>query len=298
MVRLMAAIVLPLAVPGIITGILWALPGDPASIICPPQICSGTEALAQRFNLDQGAWHFYSTWMGNALSGDLGRSWRVLQGYPVMDMVKEYLPNTVMLILFAMIPVLFGSIAAAAGWMSDRLDPLWSAIGLVPAVILALLFAAYVQITYGAASYDGFPATLRILLGAVVLGVADGTLAGAIVGTRSVFEAEATQRYAQIAILRGETTISNTLPNVLPALVGQFRARVLHILSGAVVVEVVLGINGVGTLLWDGTLLQDFGVVIAAAWMFSILSSVLLVAQASAEVAVAMHVRRSPAVPA
>ena len=88
----------------------------------------------------------------------------------------------------------------------------------------------------------------------------------------------------QIALLRGETPLSNALPNVLPALIGQFRARMLHVLSGTVIVEVVLGIPGLGELLWDGTLLQDFGVVLAAAWAFSLLSGVLLLAQAGAEV--------------
>jgi len=98
----------------------------------------------------------------------------------------------------------------------------------------------------------------------------------------------------QIAILRGETVLSNALPNVLPALIGQFRGRMLHILSGAVVVEVVLGISGLGELLWDGTLMQDFGVVLAAAWGFALLSGALLFAQAMCEVLIELYVRSYP----
>jgi ABC-type dipeptide/oligopeptide/nickel transport system permease component len=86
------------------------------------------------------------------------------------------------------------------------------------------------------------------------------------------------------------------LPNVMPALAGQMRARVLHLLSGAVVVEVVLGLPGVGDLLWSGTLLQDFGVVLAAATSFAAISGGLLCLQALVEIAVALHVRRAPAV--
>ena len=74
------------------------------------------------------------------------------------------------------------------------------------------------------------------------------------------------------------------------------RARVLHLLSGTVVVEVVLRINGLGDLLWAGTLLQDFGVVLAAATAFATVSAALLVAQALVEIAVAVWVRRAPAV--
>jgi ABC-type dipeptide/oligopeptide/nickel transport system permease component len=65
-------------------------------------------------------------------------------------------------------------------------------------------------------------------------------------------------------------------------------------MSGTVVVEVVLGIPGLGELLFDGTLSQDFGVVLAATWAFSLLSATLLCVQALSEVGVALWVRRHP----
>jgi peptide/nickel transport system permease protein len=294
MVRLLAALALPILVPAIITMVLWALPGHPAEIICPPGICDGTEALAERWNLHLGPWHFFSTWIGNAIQGDFGNSWRVQQGFPVSELIWESLPATTMLVGLALVPLVVGAALAAAGWIPRFLDPLWQAVGLIPAVILALFLAAEVEITYGALSFSGWPGQLRLLLGALVLGVADNALTGALVGTRSVFESELQQRYVQIAVLRGESTLSNALPNVLPALIGQFRARTLHLMSGAVVVEVVMGIPGIGELLFDGTLMQDFGVVLAATWAFSLMSAGLLGAQAIAEIVVALWVRSSP----
>jgi len=111
---------------------------------------------------------------------------------------------------------------------------------------------------------------------------------------RGLMEAERKQRYVQIAILRGESVLSNTLPNVLPAIAGQMRARLLHLLSGAVIVEVIVRINGLGDLLWQGTLTQDFGVVLAAAFAFAAVSALLLLSQALLEIGVALHVRRHP----
>jgi len=134
----------------------------------------------------------------------------------------------------------------------------------------------------------------RMAVGALVLGLADGAFTGAVLGTRSTFTTENQARYVGIAVLRGERPIHNTLPNVSPALIGQMRARIIHLLSGAVVVEVVLRIDGIGDLLWGGTLRQDFGVVLAAATLFAVVSSVLLVVQAVLETAVALHVRRAP----
>ncbi|NCG20968.1 MAG: ABC transporter permease subunit [Rhodobacterales bacterium] len=294
LVRIIAALTLPLAVPAVITMALWALPGDPAEIICPPAICPGTEALAQRWGLDQGPVYYYFNWLSSAIQGDFGDSWRVMAGEPVTTLRWDSLPTTAALVLLALIPLILGGVTAAAGLLPRRLDPLWQGMGLVPSVILALGAAAYVQLTYGALSSDGWPAMVRLLLGAAVLGISDGALAGAVVGTRSVFEEEIRSRYVQIALLRGESPVANALPNVLPALIGQFRGRILHVLSGAVVVEVVLGIPGLGDLLWDGTLLQDFGVVLAAAWAFGLLSAVLLLFQATCEILLALYVRRSP----
>jgi peptide/nickel transport system permease protein len=297
-VRIFAAVLLPLVVPLVIAGILWALPGDPVEILCPPGICTGQEELAQRWCMDAGPTHFYSCWLSNAVVGDFGRSIRVMQGQPVAELMFESMPTTGILVLLALVPVVGFSVLAALGWLPRRLDALWQGVGLVPSVILALLFAAAIEINLGPDfGADPVQKWLRLLAGALVLGVADGTLAGAVIGTRSVFDEEIKQRYIQIALLRGESPLANALPNVTPALIGQFRGRVLHLLSGAVVVEVVLGISGLGELLWDGTLLQDFFVVLAAAWAFSILSGVMLLVQATAEILVEMHVRRAPPVP-
>jgi peptide/nickel transport system permease protein len=295
LVRLVAAGMLPLLVPAIITGALWILPGDPADIICPPEICDGTEALAKRWGLDQGPWRFYRDWVGRALEGDFGNSWRAQQGVPVAELIAESMPTTAQLVGLSLVPLTLASVLAAFGWLPRRLDPLWQGLGLAPSVILALLAAAAIEIHYGAMSHHGFPAALRMLAGAAVLGVSDGALAAAIIGTRSTFEEEVKQRYISIAVLRGESVLSNALPNVLPALIGQLRGRVIHVMSGAVVVEVVLGLPGLGELLFDGTLLQDFGVVLAASWAFSLLAAALMCAQALAEIAHALAIRRFPA---
>lgn len=295
LVRAIAAICLPLLVPAVITGILWALPGNPVDIICPPELCTGGAELAAKWNLDRGPVHFYTSWVGDALLRfDLGRSWRAYQGMQVKDLMGEAVPWSGALILAAMLPILLGSLLTAMRVVPRWADSALQGLGLVPAVILALLFAAVVEISFGPFDDSLMVLAIRLALGATVLGVADNALGGAVVGTRSVFEAEEKQRYTRIAILRGESILGNTLPNVLPALVGQFRARVLHVVSGAVVVEVVMGIPGLGSLLWEGTLLQDFGVVLAATWAFAVLSAFLLFLQAVFEVLIAIYIRRSP----
>lgn len=298
LVRLGAAFALPLLIPALITLILWALPGSPAEIMCPRELCGArTDELEIHLHVNEGAFAFYRHWLGNAITFDFGTSWRVAAGMQVSEMLAGALPATIKLIAIAMTLVMGASALATAGVLPKALDPLWQVMGLFPAVILALICAAYVTITYGAVSYDGWPGMLRLLFGGLVLGLADGTLGTAIQGTRGIFEEEMKQRYVGIAVLRGESIVANTLPNVMPALTGQLRGRVLHMLSGSVIVEVVLGIDGLGQLVWAGTLKQDFGLVLAAAWAYALVSSALLILQASVEIGTAWYIRRTPLVP-
>jgi ABC-type dipeptide/oligopeptide/nickel transport system permease component len=297
-VRLVAALMLPILVPGIITGLIWALPGDPASLICPPSVCGGTEALARRWNLDGGAIQFFMGWALDAVRGEFGNSWRLFQGMRVSELVGEAIPNTLALVALATLVIGTGVTGAATGWLSPRIDPLLRAGGMVPALVLALVAAAMVELMYGFDSFSESGQMVRLLAGAAVLGLSDGAFTGAVTGTRGLFQRENQQRYVGVAILRGELAIHNTLPNVAPALAGQLRARILHLLSGAVVVEVILRIDGIGDLLWGGTLKQDFGVVLATATLFAVVSGALLLLQALIEIVVALHVRRAPKVAA
>ena len=294
LVRLLAACLLPFIVPAVITGFIWSLPGDPASLICPPNICGGTEALAERWNLDGGPVQFFLGWMSDAATLEFGNSWRLHQGLPVLELLAEAIPTTVSLIALATLVVLFGAVMATRGWLPRQFDAGLRFIGLIPALVLALAGAAVIELTFGFGSFSDTGKLARLGIGALVLGVADGAFTGAALGTRATFETENQERYVGIAILRGERPLANTLPNVAPALIGQMRARIIHLLSGAVVVEVVLRIDGIGDLLWGGTLRQDFGVVLAAATLFAVVSAALLVIQAGLETAVALHVRKAP----
>ena len=293
LIRMLAAFLLPLLVPGVITMMIWALPGDPASIICPPEECD-TAILSKEFKLDQGAWFFFSEWISGALGGDFGVSWRVMQGLPVRELIEDSISNTIYLLLLALIPIGVGGLIGATGRPQSKWDPLVVFGGIIPVVVLSLIAAAVVEIEYAGLDLESEANRVRLLVGALTLGLADAAFSGTLLGVRNTFSRENNQRYVGVSILRGETVLSNTLPNVSNALVGQFRSRVLHILSGLVIVEVIVQINGVGALLWEGTLLQDFGVVLAAATIFAVFSAVLIFVQAFSECLIALHIYRTP----
>ncbi len=287
------ALALPLVVPGLVIAALWALPGDPASLICPPELCPGAD-LARRWNLDRGPVAFYVDWLAAALRGDLGRSWTLQQGMPVAGALLPSLAYTAGLVLLAFLPAAGAAGLAAAG-RGRATERGLEAVGLLPGVVGALLAAAWGELTFGAGA-GGLAAGLsRLGLGALVLLLTDRFAAVAVGGVRATIEAETQRRYVRMAVLRGERVLDNVLVNVLPALAAQARGRLLQLLSGAVIVEVVLGIPGLGQWLFEGTLAQDFGVVLAATWGYSLLCSAVLLAHAGVDAAVARAVRRAPA---
>jgi ABC-type dipeptide/oligopeptide/nickel transport system permease component len=308
-VRATAALSLPFLVPAIITMIIWGLPGDPASTLCPPVTCptEAREALVTSYSLED-PFSFLGAWLSRAVVLDFGRSPVAYAGMEVSDLLASSVPNTTIVMLIALVPILLGTFGAAFSVLPKQLDPILQAVGVVPAVLFALFVVAALTINFGPSDPWAFAVPLSTLdweispiklVGAgVVLGLADGALSGAVAGTRSVFESEIKQRYIGIAVLRGEGAMTNAAPNVLPTIIGQFRGRVLHLLSGTVIVEVILGIDGLGDLLWRGTLQNDYFIVLAAAWGFALLSAVLLFLQALSEVGISLLVRYSPPVPA
>lgn len=236
-------------------------------------------------------------------------------------------PLVVLLTIGVATVLILFAILAAAGWFPFQMDGLLQGIGIIPAVFFALFVYAVLQIFlggdplafdvplggsefwayfYGEEAAADFEATtmwcrvqpIALIYGGLALGIADGATSSAVLGTRNIFDSEIKQRYIGIAVLRGESVLGNALPNLLPALIGQLRGRVLHLVSGTVIVELVLQIDGLGDLLWNSTLDKATFVILAAAWGFSLISALLLLLQALSEIGVALMVRRSPRVPA
>ena len=294
-VRVILAMGLPFLVPLLIAVLVWAMPGDPASIVCSPEACGeGYEALAARWNLDQGPLHFYTNWMGGALHGDLGVSWSYMTGVEVNELVGESVWATVKLIALAGFVLLFGAIRAASRTMSKWTKTVFRGVGVVPAFILALVGSALITIAFGAESHGTLASSIRLLFGAVALALADASLSGTVEGVEDMVESERRQRYVQIGVLRGENELLNVMPNILPALAGQFRARLLNLLSSAVIIEVILEIDGIGDMLWTGTVEQDFGLVLGCSFAFVVIASFFMLCQAMLEIGTALKVRSSP----
>jgi peptide/nickel transport system permease protein len=83
-------------------GFTFALPGDPATVLLGPDATAAElAAIRERLGLDGSIVEQYLSWIGHAVTGDLGASY--YSGQPVVSELLDRIPATVQLAGFAMV---------------------------------------------------------------------------------------------------------------------------------------------------------------------------------------------------
>src|SRR5688572_2763509 len=102
--RLLGAIPLLLGVATLIFFVLALAPGDPTAAYLNPNLpAEVVEQLRRNFGLDQPIYVRYFKWLGAFLTGNFGFSFA--QSRPVIDILMEALPNTLILATASLILV-------------------------------------------------------------------------------------------------------------------------------------------------------------------------------------------------
>lgn len=152
--RLIQSVLVLLAVSIVVFFAVYGI-GDPIELLVSPQVSEAErQALIQRLGLDLPVWQQYLTFMGNALKGDLGRSF--VHGVPALQLILARLPATFELVLLAM------TLALAAG------IPLGLMAGLNPDSRRARIVMAGTVLGFSLPSF--WKGMMLILLFAVLLG--------------------------------------------------------------------------------------------------------------------------------
>ena len=145
MVRLIAT----LFVVSLLTFLLVEqLPGDPILAILPPEALDdleNIERIRKELKLDDSVFTRYARWVGDALQGDLGKSY--ITDQPVAEAIKDRIPVTIELALLAtIIAALFaipiGAIAAyREGGYFDRITSALTTAALsIPGFLAGIFF--------------------------------------------------------------------------------------------------------------------------------------------------------------
>ncbi len=103
--RLIQSVFVLLAVSVVVFFAVYGI-GDPIELLVPPQASEiERQAMIRRLGLDLPVWQQYTTFMGNALKGDLGRSF--VHGVSAIELILARLPATFELVLVAMSLAIF-----------------------------------------------------------------------------------------------------------------------------------------------------------------------------------------------
>jgi ABC-type dipeptide/oligopeptide/nickel transport system permease component len=249
--------------------LLIYLSGDPATLLAPLDARPEDVArVKQLYGLDQPILVQYVRFLGNALRGDLGESFRYHQ--PALGLVLQKLPATLQLALFALTLTIFVGIPLGV-WAGTRADTLadW-VISLITFVgislptfwlglLLILAFADRLRWLPSSGSGDW----RHILMPGVTLAIASiGLLARLVRATLiDVLQAE----YIRTARAKGlgERIIlmRHALRNTLIPTVTVLGLQLGGLLGGSVVVESVFAWPGVGWLMLQGIQNRDIPLV-------------------------------------
>jgi peptide/nickel transport system permease protein len=275
--RLANGIIVVFIVTLIVFGIVALLPGDPAETMlgqsAPPQ---AVQAIREHMGLNQPIPLRYVRWIGGVLHGDLGNS--AQGGQPVANLIKDASGVTLELTVLALVIAIlislpFGIVAAVMPksiW--GGLISLWTYLALsMPAfwlgIVLILVFAVRLNL-FPAVGYvspgDDLGANLHgMVLPAFTLGfVLSAPLTRYL---RASMIAELTKDYVLAAemkgLTRGTIIVRHVLRNALVPYVTAIGIQFAWLIGGAVIVEVLFALPGMGRLAVQSVFDRDYFIV-------------------------------------
>lgn len=236
------------------------------------------EQLMRALDTPVSSYGRYFSWLADILRGDFGTS--LVSGIPVLEQLQSGGLLTLLLCLGAMLvttlialPVAVYSVVRGGGAAQGMV------IGSYTVSALPLFWLGYVVIwlftrqlgvfpvpTGGAGSVPWSAFVLPVLL----LGIGNGMIGEMIRHLRETLSRTLDEEYIRTARAKGAPIWRHAMrEGVLLPVSELLTARLPHILGGAVIVEQIFNIPGLGRLAWQATEDRDFplimGVVLAAA---------------------------------
>ncbi len=253
------------------------LPGDPLLVLAgeerDPEVL---EFLREKYRLNDPIPVQYITWVGNALQGDLGTSFRTNQ--PVTELIGQKLPVTIQLAVMSLIfAVLIGIPAGILsaykkGTLTDYIANIVALSGLsIPNFWLGIMLILLVSVKWQLLPASGYVplnedfwlSIKTMLMPAFVLGTA---LAATLMRhTRSAMLGVLTSDYVRTARAKGlserKVVLKHAFRNALTPIVTLTALLFGELIAGAVLTEQIFTIPGFGKLVVDAVFNRDYAVV-------------------------------------
>jgi peptide/nickel transport system permease protein len=293
--RLLLAVPILLGASTVIFFLMHAAPGDPTSLyLSNPNIHpSVIEQMRRNLGLDQPVHVQYVKWLGAFLRGDFGYSFS--QHRPIADILKDAIPNTLLLsgvalILIFAIGIVVGTIQAVRqySWVDNvatvlsfffySMPSFWFGLMLILLFSYKLQWLPASQMTSVEHEFLGGFAQLadrakHLFLPALALGI--GAAASVARYMRSGMLEQIRQDYVRTARAKGlgerSVVFKHAMRNALIPVVTLLGLYIPFLISGAFLIETIFAWPGMGRTVVTAIFQRDYPVVLAGAFVISIL---------------------------
>jgi peptide/nickel transport system permease protein len=282
--RLLAGVILLFVITSVAFFLLYLGGGDVARNILGQT--ASAEAVAQKtqeLGLNEPLITQYTTWLGNAVTGDFGSSW--FTGAPVLSSITSRTGVTLSIVfgatvVIAIVSVLLGVWAAVRGGWVDRVVQVITILGFaIPGFLIALGLVLVFAINLGwfkPTGYVNFSSSPSGWLGSVTLPIAAlafAGIAGVTAQVRSSVIDSLRQDYVRTLRSRGLGFNSVLYKHVLrnaggPAL-AVLAVLFVGLIGGTVIVEQVFAIPGLGQVTVAATTQGDVPMMLGVVIVFA-----------------------------
>ncbi len=273
-----------LLISTIVFMVIRVIPGDPALVVAgidasPEDIA----AIRAKLGTDKPVMVQYVEWIGAVLRFDFGNS--MISGEPVTRLILERFPLTLSLALMGIvisiiIAIPLGVLSAVKRWSFwDYLGMAFSQVGMaIPSfwlgIILLLVFSVKIRLF----PLFGSDSIRHLILPAVSLGIARAAILLRL--TRASMTEELSKEYVITARSKGLTEkmvhYKHALKNALLPVITIAGIQLGYMLGGAIIIEQVFSLPGLGRLFLFGVYQRDFpliqGGVVFVAFAFSLIN--------------------------
>lgn len=275
--RFLALILVLFGISIVVFLLVHLVPGDVVSVLMGPRTSpEQREALRKIFGLDDPLYVQYWHWLRGVLQGDLGDSLRT--GQPVLAQIIDRFGVTLELTSLALLLALAIGIPAGiigAVKQYSKIDfavTVFALAGLsIPEFLLGTLLILLLSLKwrllapsgYVPFSEDPMQNLKLMIMPAVALGMGSASYITRM--TRSSVLETLRQDYIRTAYAKGlrgsAIVIGHALKNALIPIVTVIGIQLGYLLGGAVIIEAIFSVPGVGRYALDGINMRDYPVV-------------------------------------
>lgn len=263
----------------VIIFVISRLSGDPASLLVPPDAPASVIAdIRARFGLDLPLWQQYFIYLGRALIGDFGVSYRWQM--PALKLILDRLPATVELALSGLafsvavaVPIGVLSAVHRGGWI-DRIGRVFAMLGqAMPAFWVGLLLILVFAIGLGWLPAFGHGTPAHVILPAIALGWYPVAAQTRVVRSAmlDVLDSDYIRLSRALGTPERQIIWKYALRNAAIPLLTMLGVYFAAMLGGAFVVETIFAWPGVGRTVVEAVFARDFPVVQAGVLFTSML---------------------------